>query len=97
MKVFISQPMNGRTNEDIVLERNRIKDELSKYFDVQILDTLFDFDDRDPLYFLGKSIEVMAEADLVVFSSNWESARGCRIEYRCAMEYGKKIMILGDE
>lgn len=97
MKVFISQPMNNRTNEEIVAERNKIKDELSKYFDVQILDTLFDFSEKTPIYYLGKSIEVMADADIVVFAKDWENARGCRIEYRCAMEYGKKIMILGDE
>lgn len=96
MKVFISQPMNGRKNEDIILERNIIKKELLKYFDVQIIDTLFDFDDKPPIYYLGKSVEAMSEADLVVFAPNWENARGCRVEYRVAVEYGKRIMILGD-
>lgn len=94
MKVFISQPMNGRTNEEIIVERSLAIAELSKKIEVSLIDTLFDLEDKPPLYYLGKSIEAMADADLVVFIGNWENARGCRIEYETAREYNKNILIL---
>jgi hypothetical protein len=94
MKIFISQPMNGKTDSQIKEERKAIE----KYFIDKgdaVLDTLFDFEENtSPIYYLGKSIEYMADADLVVFLSGWNEARGCLIEYKVATEYGKKILIL---
>lgn len=97
MKVFISQPMNGRTNEEIIVERSLAIAELSKKIEVSLIDTLFDLEDKPPLYYLGKSIEAMADADLVVFIGNWENARGCRIEYEAAREYNKNVLILSGD
>lgn len=42
---------------------------------------------QKPLWFIGKSIELLSSADLVYFSKGWENARGCRIEHACAVEY----------
>lgn len=97
MKIFISQPMNGRTNEEIMVERSLAIAELSKKIEVSLIDTLFDLENKPPLYYLGKSIEAMADADLVVFIGNWENARGCRIEYETAREYNKNILILSGD
>ena len=94
MKAFISQPMNGKTDEQIRAERESIKKWLEKCH-YEVIDTLFDFGDKSPIYYLGKSIEVMAEADLVVFIDGWENARGCLIEYEVAKSYSKNILILG--
>ena len=33
MKIFISQPMNGKTNEDIIQERENIKSILDEKYD----------------------------------------------------------------
>lgn len=94
MKIFISQPMNDKTDEQIKEERKNIE----KYFINRgdaVLDTLFDFDENtSPIYYLAKSIEYMTDADLVVFLPCWENARGCKIEYEVAKSYGKKILIL---
>ena len=38
--------------------------------------------------FLGKSLELLAQADVVYFAPGWADARGCRIEHLCAVEYG---------
>lgn len=35
----------------------------------------------------GRSIEVLAKADLAVFMNGWENARGCRIEHQAAKNY----------
>lgn len=44
--------------------------------------------DAKPLWFLGKSLELLAQADVVYFAPGWADARGCRIEHLCAVEYG---------
>ena len=97
MKVMISQPMNGKTNEQIIEERKSIVDLLEKEGH-QIINTIFEIEapeDVDTaMYYLAKSIEAMSKADAVVFLPGWESARGCRIEYQAAQSYGKFIKII---
>ena len=93
MKVFISQPMNGKTDEQIREERRiveiRLHRKLNEKF--EILDTVFDLDEgTHPLVYLGKSIEKMAEADIVCFMEGWDKSRGCLVEYATAVNYGLK-------
>lgn len=90
-KVFISQPMKDKTNEDIKEERKKITDYLKeKYGDIEILDSFFEGAPHDakPLWFLGKSLEILSQADIAVFARGWENYRGCKIENTCAKEYG---------
>ena len=99
MKVFISFPMNGKSYDELVKERNSIINQCKLYFseDTYYIDTVFDdsdYDYNDPLYYLGKSITAMAEADIVVFARGWENARGCLIEYDCARKYGVPILTI---
>lgn len=89
-KLFISQPMRGKTSEEIEAERadaiQAAKDCLGE--DVEVLDTYFKDFDGKPLEFLGKSIEMLAQADIAYFAPGWRNARGCVIEHACAMAYG---------
>ena len=99
MKVFISQLMNGRTNEEIRTEREFIAKyltEVEKISDLEIIDSFFEDVPHDvkPLWYLGESLKLMSEADLVVFAPKWDKARGCRIEYECANEYGLSTLHL---
>ena len=97
MNVFISQPMNGRSTEEIECEREEFVKDLKKYLgeDINILDTIFHFTEDVPsLVYLGRSLEVLAKADLAVFMDNWENARGCRIEHDAAKDYGVPILEL---
>ena len=90
MNIFISQPMNGKTTEEIEWEREQFVKDFKEYFkeDVNILDTVFHFTEDVPsLVYLGRSIEVLAKADLAVFMDGWENAHGCRIEHECAKNY----------
>ena len=90
MNVFISQPMNGRSTEEIECEREEFVKDLKKYLgeDIKILDTIFNFaEDVPSLVYLGRSIEVLAKADLAVFMDGWKNARGCRIEHQAAKDY----------
>lgn len=91
MNVFISQPMNGCSTEEIEWEREDFVKDLKKYLgeDINILDTIFHFaEDVPSLVYLGRSLEVLAKADLAVFMDGWENARGCRIEHNSAKDYG---------
>ncbi len=98
MKVFISQPMKGKSDEAILAERELIVERLKKSYgeDIEILDSFFaDFKDSDSkrpqIIYLAKALEVLAEADLAFFGMGWTRARGCRIEYDVARAYGIKI------
>lgn len=91
MKLFISQPMNGRSDEEILAERENAIEYVKVLTgeEVEVLDSLFDFPDgTHPLYSLAKSLEMLSQADLAYFCAGWDTARGCMIEHRCAVEYG---------
>lgn len=96
MKVFISQPMKDKTDEQIKTERakavNAIKEKYNE--DVKIIDSFFENAPHNakPLWFLGKSIELLADADIAYFCKDWNKYRGCKIEHICAKEYGINIM-----
>ncbi len=96
MKVFISQPMKGKTNEEIKSERNRLIGKVRALYgdDIEIIDSFFENAPADarPLWFLGKSLELLATADVAAFARGWRDARGCRIENICAIEYGIEVV-----
>lgn len=91
-KLFISQPMKGKTDEEILKEREHAIELAKQYLneDVEVIDSFFKCapTDAKPLWFLGKSIELLSTADVAYFANGWEEARGCRIEHECAKEYG---------
>ena len=94
MKLFISQPMRGRTDAEILAERNAAIEAVKKKLgdDVEPIDSFFETAPHEakPLWFLSKSIELLAEADAAYFCDGWESARGCRIAClrTCKCNYG---------
>ena len=96
MKVFISQPMRDKTDEEIKTEREKavsiIKEKYNQ--DVEIIDSFFENAPHNakPLWFLGKSLELLADADVAYFCKDWELYRGCIIEHICAKEYGIDVM-----
>lgn len=94
MKAFISQPMRGKTDDEIKVERQKMISALKEKCgdDVEILDSFFEDFNGNALAFLAKSIEVLSRADVAIFAAGWESARGCCIEHECAVQYGVKVL-----
>ena len=103
MKAMISQPMAGKTEEEIVATRNHaINDLQSRGYEV--INTLFtdEWYSKDamskrgvvqiPLCFLAKSMENMSLCHAAYFCKGWENARGCRIEHEAATAYGLEII-----
>jgi hypothetical protein len=95
-KVFISQPMNGLTDLQIDKDRARVIDGLYDIGyspdEITIIDTFIKDNAPDNvnsgLWYLGKSLEMLADADIAVFAKGWKNAKGCRIEFKCAKDYG---------
>lgn len=78
-KVFISQPMRGKTETEILTERKRIIEEIRNMIgDHEVLDTYFDDfgDAAKPLQFLAKSLWMLADADCAYFAPGWQDAGG---------------------
>lgn len=96
-KVFISQPMSGKTREEIASERaDAIEMALDMCGEVEIINSVFTDtveSKNEPLYNLGRSLILMAEADIIMFAPGWENARGCRIEHDCALAYNVGVIV----
>lgn len=95
-KLFISQPMRGKTDEEILAVRKKAIESAEKLVGepVEVIDSFFQAAPADakPLWFLGKSLELLATADVAYFAKGWDEARGCKIENTCANEYGIAVI-----
>ena len=102
-KAMLSQPMAGKSNEEIIATREKaIKVLKEKGF--EIVNTLFTDEwyskekmaERGviqiPLCFLAKSLENMSLCHAAYFCKGWENARGCKIEHEVAKAYGLEII-----
>lgn len=93
MNLFISQPMAGRTTEDLIRERQWVLIEVRRRYGpaVCLIDSMLE-PDRDPVWLLGESIKLMSRADMVYFCQGWKQSRGCLAEHMIAESYGMKII-----
>lgn len=102
-KAMLSQPMGGKTDEEIVATRERAIAALTG-MGYEVVNTLFTdewyskekMEERGvvqiPLCFLAKSLENMSLCHTAYFCKGWENARGCRIEHAAAQAYGMEII-----
>ena len=99
IKLFISQPMRGKSSAEIKAEREeailKAKDELCTD-DIEVIDSYFEYsapsNTNEALYDLGRSLMLLATADAAFFVRGWDQARGCKIEHTAAIEYGIKAI-----
>lgn len=109
MKVFISQPMSGRTEAEIFKERNEAINILKTKYgrEIEIVDSFFSDDYREsieksfkhiinhfPVYWLGMALGYLSEADTLAMCGDWGNSKGCKIEKMCAETYGIDIIYL---
>ena len=97
MKLFISQPMKNKSAEEILKEREQIIIHCKEMYgdDLEVIESYFEQEpeSKNPaLYNLGKSLILLADADVAYFAKGWENARGCKIENTCAIEYGIEVV-----
>ena len=103
MKAMLSQPMAGKSEEEIRATREKAIKALEKR-NYEIVNTLFTdewyssdkMNERGvvqiPLCFLAKSLENMSLCHAAYFCKGWEQAGGCRIEHDAAVAYGLTIL-----
>lgn len=98
MKIFISQPMRDKSNEEILIERadayNLIKRTIPN---AELIDTFINDDITEKHHgvrYLAKSIDILDEADAIWMLKGWENARGCRIEHDVAKAYDIPVYYL---
>ena len=102
-KAMLSQPMAGKTDEEIVATREQAIKALTERGFV-IGNTLFTDEwyskasmtergvENIPLCFLAKSLENMSLCHAAYFCKGWENARGCKLEHEAAKAYGLEII-----
>ena len=103
MKAMLSQPMAGKTQEEIVATREKAIKALHER-GYEVVNTLFTdewyskeaMESRGvvqiPLCFLAKSLENMSLCHAAYFCKGWEKERGCKIEHDAAVAYGLDII-----
>ena len=89
MKAMLSQPMAGKSEEEIKATRvnTLFTDEWYSRKSMEERGVV-----QIPLCFLAKSLENMSLCHAAYFCKGWEKARGCRIEHEAATAYGLDII-----
>ena len=103
MKAMLSQPMAGKSEQEIAETRQRAIAALEKK-GYEVVNTLFTDEwyseesmkargvENVPLCFLAKSLENMSQCHAAYFCKGWRNARGCRIEHEVALAYGLTVI-----
>ena len=98
-KLFISQSMKGLTDEEILKAREEIKIRAEQAIgeQVELIDSFVEDYPKEinksiPVWYLGKSIQFLSQADIAYFGGDWRNARGCKIEYEIAIAYGINVI-----
>lgn len=94
-KLFISQPMRGLSDEEILKAREEIRVKAEKDIGepVELINSFIaeypgEINKQIPVWYLGKSIQFLSQADVAYFGGDWKNARGCKIEHEIAVQYG---------
>ena len=99
MKLFISIPVNGCSDDEVVAQKalilDRIRADTNK--PVELIDSYVFEDapvggDRAGAWYLGESIKRLATADAAYFADGWQGMRGCRIERAVCEAYNIPIL-----
>lgn len=100
-KVMISQRMKDMPDDEIKKNRQKLieyaEKELCPDGKVEIVDSYFeDYPDstvtNKPVWYLGKAIQKLSEADILLVEDGAEDARGCKIEIAVAEAYGIEVV-----
>lgn len=106
-KLFISCPMNGRDEEAITKSMDKMHKLMEAILGekLEVIETYIDEDAPNNVnagvWYLSKSIELLAEADYFVgfgfYLSFTEKYKGCEIEAMIADHYDIPIYLISDE
>ena len=95
-KLFVSVPMKGRTEDEIKASIQKMKKiaEIYEGEELELIDSYIEGnppkDNNQAIWFLGKSLEKLATADVFIGIEDTWSWNGCAIEDETARRYGIK-------
>ena len=95
-KLFVSVPMKGRTEEEIKASIQKMKKiaEIYEGEELELIDSYIEDnppkDNNQAIWFLGKSLEKLATADVFIGIEDTWNWNGCSIEDETARRYGIK-------
>ena len=110
MRVFISQPMNGLTDEEIEANKQEAIEDIKRlyhFFDkngeLYIVSTTEQRKhevfpkNASRLWWLGRAIQMLEDVDVIFMCKGWENASGCKVEKFVATEYNISIHYQGEK
>lgn len=99
IKLFISQPMHGLSDEEIISERNRVVEKFIEAMKLQypivdakvtvVNDVFRPYAPKNAsrLWYLTEAIRDLEIADVIIFAKGWDKASGCRVERAVVENY----------
>ena len=92
--------MKDKTDEEIKSVRASVAKYVTRLYkdNVEVIDSFFEDAPHNakPLWFLGKSFELLSTADIAVFVDNWFEYRGCVMENEACKKYGIEFITIKD-
>lgn len=99
-KLFVSVPMKGRTEDEIKANIQKMK-KIAETLEGEQLELIDSYIEDNPpqtntqaIWYLGKSLEKLAGADVFIGIDEIYVWKGCRIETNTAEAYGIKTYII---
>ena len=97
MNVFISQPMIGLTNDELKKYRSKVLSMIQRRYPTEKIHLInppypyYPYGHNKSVWVLGKSLEYIAQADLVFFLKNWEISYVCSLQHLICRYYNIPI------
>lgn len=99
MKVFLSHPMSGLSEDEVLKLREDAVSHLKEYFpgDIEIVENYYHEnapENAGRLWHLGRSIQQMEENDIdaIYFCGDYTQAKGCLVEVMISKLYGIEVL-----
>jgi hypothetical protein len=101
INIMISQPITGKTDDEIQEVKQDLIDKTYEYFslnghdksDINIIDsTIKDNESKSDLECFVESIQYLTQADYLVVAKKWYKSRGCRLEHEIAKAYELRVL-----
>ena len=95
-KLFISCPMEGRTEQEIKESIEKMK-KIAEIYEGEELELIDSYIEQNPpqncnkgIWYLGESLKKLSEADVFIGIDDYYGWKGCCAEHEVAMKYGIK-------
>ena len=97
LKIMLSSPMKGKTQEEIEAEREEMFDKIGYIVGVDyvVMDTVIkETEKKSELECFSESIYLLSQSDVLCMGYDWKKARGCKLEHDIAKAYNVPIIYL---